>query len=134
MTSVVGCAREEPGRRPDPPLPLRYGTIVIRSSTSLTPGAAHAACVASCRSAHECTFPDRTTLPSSAATLIRRASISALRLRAASILDWTSLTLTCDRTAMLFVTPMTPALLLAEATLTEIREKAPERAVSAEEA
>src|SRR3990172_6717144 len=84
-------------RRADQPLQKRirpcdglhgvpYGAIVMRSSIWVTPGAAHAARSASCRSAHERTLPVSTTFPSSAATWTRRASISALRLNAASIL------------------------------------------------
>jgi len=41
-------------------------------------------------------------------TLTRRASISALRLNAASILSRTSMVLTRGLTMMLFVTPFTP--------------------------
>ena len=82
-----------------------YGTTARRSSTSVTPGAAQAARSASCRSAHECTLPLRITFPSCALTWTRLASISALRLKAASILSWTSVVLTRGLTMMLLITP-----------------------------
>ena len=74
-----------------------YGMIVSQSSTCVTPGAAHAARSASCRSNHECTLPVGMTFPSSAVTLTRRALISALRLNAASVLSCTSIDLETRR-------------------------------------
>jgi len=48
------------------------------------------------------------TLPSAACTLIRRASTSALRFTASSILSLTSILETCGFSVMLLVTPLTP--------------------------
>ena len=56
-----------------------HGEAVIILSTAITPGAAQATSCAYSFSDQERTFPCRVTFPSSASTVIRLASISALR-------------------------------------------------------
>jgi hypothetical protein len=80
----------------------------MRFSTRDTPGAAHAATPASSFSAHDRTLPRRITWPSSICTLIRRASISAFRLSAASIYALTSAGETRGLSVMSFDSPLTP--------------------------
>src|ERR1700693_4421860 len=63
-----------------------YGMIVILFSTFATPGADHAARSASFFSAHERTLPISLTVEPCVSTVMRRASTSALRRRASSIL------------------------------------------------
>lgn len=64
--------------------PHQY-TMVRRSSTSVTPGADQAARSASRFSAWECTVPRSVTIPPETSTLIRPASVWALRMSAPSI-------------------------------------------------
>src|SRR5215207_7532129 len=78
-----GTVIEEVDQRVPGTRALCYGTTASRSSTFLTPGADQAARRASSRSNHACTLPVSVTLLSETATLIRRASISALRFKAA---------------------------------------------------
>src|SRR5712664_3155548 len=103
-----------PGSRqgPGPPSAERptvgYGMIVRRFSTWETPGAAQAARSASLLSAHERTLPRTVTLPPETSTVMRRASISALRLSASSIFILMSVGLTRGLTVIRLLTPFTP--------------------------
>ena len=74
----------------------------------MTPGAAQAARAASSFSAHERTVPRRVTLPPSTSTVIRLASISALRRNAFSIFDLSSIGDTRGLTTIRLLTPVTP--------------------------
>jgi hypothetical protein len=49
-------------------LTVRYCTTVIRLSTVVTPGTSHAARCASSFSAHDCTLPERNTVPPAVST------------------------------------------------------------------
>ena len=78
-----------PSVSPPYALPNPYGTIAMWSTSLETPGAAHAARSAASFSNQERTFPCRVTVLPSAETEILRASTSALRRSASSILVFT---------------------------------------------
>ena len=84
----------------------------MKFSTLAVPGADQAATSASSFSAYDRTVPYSFTEPPSTLTVMRRASSSALRLSAASILALMSAGDTCGLTSMLLVTPTTPLQLL----------------------
>jgi hypothetical protein len=77
-------------------------------STTVIPGADHAARSAASLSAHDRTLPCNLTVPPFTSTLIRRASSSALRRSALSILCFTSSEVPLGLTSMLLVMPVTP--------------------------
>jgi hypothetical protein len=82
---------------------------MMRFSTVVVPGADQAARSASSLSAHELTLPYNFTVLPSTSTLIRRASSSALRRSASSILLFIySFEVIFGLTSMLLVTPVTP--------------------------
>src|SRR6516225_5075912 len=85
-----------------------YGTIVSLFSTMLTAGADQAARPASSFSAQDRTLPVNVTRPPVASTLIRRASSSAERRKAASILSLTSVFDAVGSIVIRFDTPLTP--------------------------
>jgi hypothetical protein len=83
--------------------------MVIRFSTFVTPGIVQATRSASCRSAQDRTAPERMTSPPRVSTVMRLASISALRRNASSIFRWISVGATFDLSAIRLVTPLTPS-------------------------
>jgi hypothetical protein len=85
-----------------------YAPMVIRLSTLVTRGDAHAPRSASSRSAEDRTEQCKITSPPRASTMILSASISALRVNASSILDLTSKPVTPGRNRIEFVIPFIP--------------------------
>src|SRR5213593_421161 len=80
----------------------------MRFSTEVTPGANHAVRSASSRSAQDRTIPFKITLLPCTSTVIRWASVSALRISACSIFCWSADGVTRGLTRIRFVTPLTP--------------------------
>ena len=86
----------------------------MKFSTLAVPGADQAATSASSFSAYDRTVPYSFTVPPSTLTVMRRASSSALRFSASSILALMSVGDTCGLTSMLLVTPSTLCSFLTE--------------------
>ena len=84
--------------------------MAIRFSTAVTPGADQAARSASSLSAHERTVPLKITLLPCTSTVIRCASVCALRMSACSIFCLSSDGVTPGLTTIKLVTPLTPAI------------------------
>ena len=80
--------------------------MLMRSSTFVTPGAAHATCSASSRSTQDRTEPLSVTLPPLASTAMWLASITALRWKASSILRFTSAAATAGVIRRELLTPL----------------------------
>ena len=92
------------GNTPEPD----YGFTRMWFSTIVVPGADHAARSASSLSAHELTPPYNFTVLPSTSTVMRRASSSALRRSASSILPFTSCGVTFGLTSISLLTPVNP--------------------------
>src|SRR5579883_1630143 len=82
----------------------------MRFSTAVTPGADQATRSASCFSAQERTVPLRITLLPCTSTVMRSASVSALRTSACSIFSFSSDGVTRGLTVIRLVTPRTPEM------------------------
>src|SRR5580692_1324457 len=80
------------------------------STTSVTPGAAHAVLLTMSSSPHELTSPLSVTLPPSIAIEMLSASTAAFRFRAALIFSRASEALTVGLIEMLLMTPRTPLI------------------------